>query len=237
MKTVLITGATSGVGRAIALKFAENGYRVLALGRNEAALVELASIKNIDPMRLELTDVEACKAALKDIDIDILINNAGIMPPLQAFWEAEQADIDVAIATNFSAHVALTRCVLPGMTARNRGHVIFTGSTAGHAAFPNMAVYCATKAAIGAFAQALRLDVADFGVRVSEIVAGRIETNLYQDILAKEKREAMYSDGLAVQPAEVAEMVFSVVKLPSTVTVSRFDIVPTRQTISTSKIK
>lgn len=237
MDTALVTGATSGVGRAIALNLAREGYEVLALGRNAAALDDLGRTPGITPIRVELTDRETLREVLGSTPIDVLVNNAGIAPPLGAFQDAEQADIDAAIAVNFSAQVALTRMVVPGMCQRGRGHVFFTGSTAGHAAFPNMALYCATKAAIGGFAQALRLDVAESGVRVTEIVAGRIETNLYRDILPEEKRAAMYAGRTAVQPEDVAGMLNTVLAMPPSVDVSRFDIVPTRQAVATSDLK
>lgn len=235
MSTALITGATSGVGRAIALALADSGHHVLALGRNADALADLAQAPIITPLAIDLTDYASLQTSLADKQIDILVNNAGIMPPLSPFHTAQQADLDAAIAVNFAAQIALTRLVAPGMVARGHGHILFTGSTAGHAPFPNMAIYCATKAGIGGFAQALRLDLAEHGVRVTEIVAGRVETNLYRDILSEEKREAMYARGTAVQPKDVADIVLAVLALPLSVDVSRFDIVPTRQSVATGK--
>lgn len=226
MDTALVTGATSGIGRAIALKLAQQGCRVLAMGRKAEALEELAVHASITPISADLMDREAVRKAIADTPIDILVNNAGIMPPMEAFQEASQDDIDAAIAVNFSSQVTLTHLLVPGMCLRGHGHVFFTGSTAGHAAFPRMAVYCATKAAIGSFAQALRLDVAACGVHVTEIVAGRVETNLYSNILPEEKRAAMYVGHAAVQPQDVAEMLSSVLAMPPSVDVPRFDIAP-----------
>ncbi|MBZ9575605.1 SDR family oxidoreductase [Halomonas coralii] len=228
----MVTGATSGVGRAIATRLAHEDYRVLAMGRNADAFESLSIDPNIVPVPAELTDREALRTALQGEELDVLVNNAGVMPPLGAFQEADQADIDTAIAVNFSAQVALTRLVVGEMCKRGRGHVFFTGSTAGHVAVANMAIYCATKAAIGGFAQALRLDLSTHGVRVTEIVAGRVETNLYREILSEEKRSQMYADKSAVQPGDVAEMIVAVLGLPEAVDVSRFDIVPTRSVSS-----
>jgi NADP-dependent 3-hydroxy acid dehydrogenase YdfG len=228
MKTALVTGATSGVGRAIARNLARDGIRVLAVGRDTDSLAELAATAGIEPLLLDLRDLKKTGATLPYQKVDILINNAGIMPPLGSFHEAEQHDIDAAISINFAAQVALTRLLVPGMVERGNGHVIFTGSVAGHAALANMAVYCATKAALSGFAQALRLDLADHGVRVTEIVAGRIESNLYRGLLPEEQRKAMYAGGVAVQPSDVASMVRAILELPHTVDVSRFDILPAR---------
>ncbi|GAB4578582.1 MAG: SDR family oxidoreductase [Anaerolineales bacterium] len=237
MSIALVTGATSGIGRAIAYALASGGHHVLALGRNAEGLAELAKNSRITPLAVELTDRAAVQQALAKVEVDILVNNAGMMPPLGPFHTAQQEDIDTTIAANFVAQVAVTRLIVPGMIARQRGHIFFTGSTAGHTAFPNMAVYCATKFAIRGFAQALRLDLADHGIRVTEIVAGRVETNLYLNILSEEKRKAMYANDSAAQPKDVADMVLAVLALPQSVDVTRFDILPTRQSVATTQLK
>lgn len=237
MATALVTGASSGVGRAIALALAGAGWQVLALGRDRARLAEIGNHAGIVPVVLDMADREGLAALVGEHRIGLLVNNAGMMPPLAPFHETDQADLDAAIAINLTAQIALTRLVVPGMVARGAGHVFFTGSTAGHAAFPNMAAYCATKAGLGGFAQALRLDLAPHGVRVTEIVAGRIETGLYRDILSDEARAAMYEGRSAVQPEDVARMVLAVHALPPSVDVSRFDIIPTRQTVPSGQQK
>ncbi|GKW48739.1 SDR family oxidoreductase [Halomonas sp. NCCP-2165] len=237
MSKALVTGATSGVGHAIAIELARQGHQVMALGRNAEVLARLRHDHGITPVAADLTDREAVHQALDAVEIDILVNNAGMMPPLGAFQDADPVDTERAITINFSAQVALTHLIVPGMCRRGHGHVFFTGSTAGHTAVAKMAVYCATKAAIGSFAQALRLDVADHGVRVTEIVAGRIETNLYRDILPEDTRAAMYAGHSAVQPENVAEMINAVLAMPATVDVSRFDIVPTRKVAAAGQQK
>lgn len=237
MRTALVTGATSGLGRAIALALAEAGHRVLAVGRNRPELDALAAIANIVPVDLDIRDRAALTERLEGEEIDILVNNAGIMPPLVAFDEMETEAIDAAIGVNLTAGIVLTGLVVRGMRQRGRGHVFFTGSTAGHAAFPRLAVYGATKAALGAFADGLRLDMAPHGIKVTEIVAGRIETNLYSKLLSAEMRAAMYAGGTAVQPDDVASMILAILALPETANVSRFDIVPTRQATATGAVK
>ncbi len=164
METALVTGATSGIGYAMAVALARSGRRVLAVGRQANALARLAEIANIEPTPLDILDRSALEQRLRDEPIDILVNNAGVMPPLTPFDEATLEFIDAAIAVNLTASVYLTRLVAPGMRARRRGHIFFTGSTAGHAAFPRLAIYGATKAAIGAFAEGLRLDMAPYGI-------------------------------------------------------------------------
>lgn len=234
MKQALVTGATSGIGRAIAYSLRNDGYDVVAIGRQPDALQELATA-GIRTLAVDLSDRKQIVHAVAGLNPDVLVNNAGVMPPLSNFCDMAEADIDHAIAVNISSAIALTRAVAPGMRQRGSGHIFFTGSTAGHAPFPNMAVYCATKSAIGGFAQALRLDMAPFGVRVTEIVAGRVETGLYRNILPEDTRAAMYANNSAVQPADVAEMVLATLALPPSVDVSRFDILPTHQATSTGK--
>lgn len=224
-----MTGATSGVGRATVMHLVHKGYEVYALGRNTEALAQMREEKGITTFEVDLTDTRAVEQMLGSLEVDILVNNAGMMPPLGAFQNANPIDIERAIAVNFVAQVALTRLLVPGMCRRGEGHVFFTGSTAAHTAVANMAVYCATKSALSGFAQALRLDVADHGVRVTEIVAGRIETCLYRDTLTEDKRAALYAGGISVQPEHVADMISAVLDLPWSVNVSRFDIVPARQ--------
>jgi 3-hydroxy acid dehydrogenase/malonic semialdehyde reductase len=214
--TAFITGATSGIGRAIAVKLGEAGYDVYAVGRSRAALKELrASRSAITPVAVDVTDRKALEAVVKDLHIDVLINNAGMMPPLGNFADMKIADIEATLELNLSAAILLTRLVVPQMRDRSAGHILFTGSSAAHAA-------------IAGFAASLRADLSPYGIRVTEIVAGRVETPLYKDILDAKARAAMYAGNVAVQPEDVAEMVAAVLALPFRADVTRFDIMPTR---------
>ena len=215
----------------MAIALSDAGYDVYAVGRSQAALKALqAERPGIVPIAVDVTDREALEAVVADLTIDVLINNAGIMPPLGNFADMKIADIDTALEVNLSAAILLTRLVVPQMRERQAGHVLFTGSSAGHAAFPNVAVYSATKAAIAGFATALRADLSPYGIRVTEIVPGRVETQLYEDILDAKTRAAMYADNIAVQPEDVARMVVALLGLPAWADVTRFDIMPTRPT-------
>lgn len=230
MKTAFVTGATSGIGRAIALAMARTGYTVYAIGRSQSALEELRALESgIQPIAVDVTDREALEAVVSGLDIDVLVNNAGQMPPLGNFADMDIKDVDAALEVNLSAVIVLTRLVAPRMRERGSGHILFMGSSAGHGAFPNVAVYSATKAGIAGFAAGLRVDLSPHGVRVTEIVPGRVETALYKDILDARTREAMYATKV-VQPEDIAHMVLAVLSLPEWADVSRFDIVPTRPT-------
>lgn len=232
----IVTGATSGIGRAIALALKAAGHDVVAFGRRKEALAELQA-QGLRTRAVDLADRAALVSALAGLEPDILVNNAGMMPRLAPFCDLAGDEIDRAVAVNLGSVLAMTRAVAPGMCDRGRGHIFFTGSTAGHAPFANLALYCATKAAVGGFAQALRLDLAPHGVRVTEIVAGRVETGLYRDLLPDEARAAMYANASAVQPGDVAAMVTAVLDLPPHVDVARFDILPTHQATATGTRK
>jgi NADP-dependent 3-hydroxy acid dehydrogenase YdfG len=139
--TALITGATSGIGRAMAVALSEAGYDVYAMGRNEAALKRLqGEHPRIVPVAMDVTDRDGLEALLADLVVDVLINNAGMMPPLGNFADMKIADIDTTLEVNLSAAILLTRLVVPRMRERRSGHIVFTGSSAAHAAFPNVAV-------------------------------------------------------------------------------------------------
>lgn len=231
MTTAFITGATSGIGRAMAIALGDAGYEVYAVGRSKAALEELRAARpGITPIAVDVTDREALEAVVADLAIDVLVNNAGVMPPLGNFADMAMSDIDATLEVNLSSAIVLTRLVVPRMRERRSGHILFTGSVAGHAPFANIAVYSATKAAIGGFAASLRADLSPYGIRVTEIVAGRVETGLYKDILDAEARAAMYGGDPVVQPEDVAKMVVAVLALPASANIARFDIVPTRPT-------
>ena len=203
--TVLITGANSGIGLEFAKQYAAKGWSVIATHRRDDTPDTLKALvqqhKNVRVEKMDVTDraqINALAKKLAGTPIDVLINNAGIMPPLGNFADMRIADIDTALEVNVSAAILLTRLVVPQMRERQSGHILFTGSSAAHAAFPNVAVYSATKAAIAGFAAALRADLSPFGIRVTEIVPGRVETQLYKDILDAETRAAMYAGNVAV---------------------------------------
>jgi NADP-dependent 3-hydroxy acid dehydrogenase YdfG len=223
--TALVTGGSSGIGRAIAERLAADGVDVLALGRTTERVAEVDAIAGVTGITLDITDHAAVADAIGDRDIDVLVCNAGVVEPLGPVHEADAADAVRAIGVNLTAHVALVHAVLPRMVAAGSGHVLVTGSTAGHAPVAGMAVYAATKAALGMFAQSLRLEVAPLGVRVTELVVGRTETDLYRDALSAEGRAAMY-DGTFVQPQDVAATVAAVLAAPAHVDIGRVDVLP-----------
>ena len=186
-KIILITGATSGIGLACARKFAENGDKLILTGRNEHRLAEVRKElvdKGTQVMTLAF-DVRDQMKAKRYIDelpeewqqIDVLVNNAGLALGLEPEYQGNPEDWETMIDTNIKGLLTMTRLVVPSMVARNCGHVINVGSVAGDAAYAGGNVYCATKAAVKALSDGLRIDVADTAVRVTNLKPGLVETN------------------------------------------------------------
>ena len=229
MDRVLVTGATSGIGRAIAEALQAAGYAVTATGRNAEALADLrASCPGVETLCLNLSDRAAVAEAMEGRTFEVLLNNAGVMPKPGPFDSMAQDDIDQTVEVNLSAVLSLTQLLIPQMRARKSGHVIFTGSSAAHAPGANFAVYAATKAAIAAFATALRAEVSPDGIRITELVPGRVETALYAGVISDDARAATYAGGGSLQPSDIAEVVLAVLRLPPHANVTRLDIMPTR---------
>jgi NADP-dependent 3-hydroxy acid dehydrogenase YdfG len=186
-KLVLITGATSGIGLGCARKFAENGDRLILTGRNEQRLAEISqelSDKGTKVMTLtfDVRDREAAKKCINNLPtewraIDVLVNNAGLALGLEPEYEGSLEDWETMIDTNIKGLLTMIRLVVPGMVDRNHGHIINIGSVAGDAAYAGGNVYCATKAAVKALSDGLRIDVANTAIRVTNLKPGLVETN------------------------------------------------------------
>ena len=186
-KVVLITGATSGIGLACARKFAENGDRLILTGRNETRLADIKkelTEKGSDVLTLTF-DVRDREKTVKMIEslpaewqeVDVLVNNAGLALGLEPEYEGNPDDWETMIDTNIKGLLTMTRLVVPDMVKRNRGHIINVGSVAGDAAYAGGNVYCATKAAVKALSDGLRIDVANTAIRVTNLKPGLVETN------------------------------------------------------------
>lgn len=186
-KVVLITGATSGIGLGCARKFAANGDRLILTGRNEQRLAEISNElagkgTQVYTLAFDVRDREAARKAIDSLpaewqQIDVLVNNAGLALGLEPEYEGCMDDWETMIDTNVKGLLTMTRLVVPAMVARNRGHIINVGSVAGDAAYAGGNVYCATKAAVKALSDGLRIDVANTAVRVTNLKPGLVETN------------------------------------------------------------
>ena len=186
-KIVLITGATSGIGLACARKFAENGDRPILTGRNEQRLDEIRKEltekgRDVLTLAFDVRDREQATKSIEELpaewrEIDVLVNNAGLALGLEPEYEGNLDDWETMIDTNVKGLLTMTRLVVPGMVERNRGHIINVDSVAGDAAYAGGNVYCATKAAVKALSDGLRIDVANTAVRVTNLKPGLVETN------------------------------------------------------------
>lgn len=229
-RTAVVTGATSGIGQATVVKLRELGLTVYAVGRNEAALQGLAADCGAVPVRADVRDTAAIVAGLAGVEVDILINNAGILSTRATFHEIDPAEIDAMIDINLKAPMHLTRAFLPGMVSRRRGHLIYIGSSGGQAPYPSMAAYGPSKAGLSLFCDNLRCDLLGTSVRVSEIVPGRVQTELYRTAIADNQAQALLYDGYRpIQPSHIATIIANVIELPTFVDVARVEVFPTDQ--------
>jgi len=231
-KTVLITGASSGIGRATAIAFAREGARLLVCARRLEPLQELqqtltaAGAPAVRTFQLDVqkrADVEAAIASLPADwrDIDILVNNAGLSRGLAKLHEDDPQNWEEMIDTNVKGLLYVTKSVVPGMVARGRGHVINLGSTAAYITYANGAVYCASKAAEKSISEGLKIDLMGTPVRVTSIDAGMVETNFSNvRFRGDEERAAkVYQNITPLQPEDVAEAIVWAASRPAHVNI------------------
>ena len=241
-KIVLITGATSGIGEACARQFAEAGASILLCARRVDVLNQLAK-QLIDQygvavhvFKLDVSQSHAVEAAFAALPkewqkIDILINNAGLAAGLETIQAGEIADWEVMIDTNIKGLLYVTKAVLPKMVERDVGHIINIGSIAGHQIYAKGAVYCATKHAVNALSQGLRLDLSGTKIRVSTVDPGAVETNFsVVRFRGDSKRAASVYEGMEPLTAnDIANAVLYCATRPPHVNVSEIIIMPTDQ--------
>jgi NADP-dependent 3-hydroxy acid dehydrogenase YdfG len=236
-QTALVTGASSGIGRAIAQRLVKDGLHVYALGRDAEALDALATECNVTPIAIDLQDTTPLRDLFERTEIDVVVNNAGLLPALAKFAESELADIERMIDINLRAPLNLAHMALAGMIKRKRGHLFFIGSSAGRFPHPNTAVYGATKAGISMFCDSLRCDLLGTKVRVTEVAPGRVQTSLYRTALGPEgANEKLYDAYRSIQPENIAELIATALSLPDAVDVSRMEVFPTDQAAGGSQI-
>ena len=241
-KTVLITGASSGIGQACARAFAAAGSRLVLAARRRDRLDALASELDTEvlPLALDVRDRAAVEAAVEGLPeewaaIDVLVNNAGLAAGWGPVVENDPSDWDRMIDTNVRGLFDVTRVVARGMVARGSGHVINVGSIAGLMPYANGAVYCATKAAVDAFTKALRMDLLGTGVRVSSIDPGLVETEFSIVRFGGDRdRAAQVYRGLEPLTADdVAEAVVWMADRPKHVTAAQLVLLSSDQASAT----
>ncbi len=245
-QTVLVTGATSGIGCATAARFAASGARVVLVGRRAERLAELAATfgERVHGLVLDVRDHDGVMTALAELpeafrNIDVLVNNAGLALGLASLETINFDDCTRMLETNCAAVLSMTRAVLPAMRERNRGHIVHMGSIASHVAYPGGNVYCATKAFVHQLSQSMKADLAGTGVRVTCIEPGMVETEFSEVRFGgdKEKAASVYRGMKALTPEDVAEAVFWCVSLPAHVNVNLIELMPTAQGFGPTIVK
>jgi NADP-dependent 3-hydroxy acid dehydrogenase YdfG len=230
MKTALVTGASSGIGEAIARILAENNYNLIICGRRKERLLdlktELSKMVDVDFLVFDVRDRAEVKAVLEpvvgDRDIDVLINNAGNAHGMAPIHEGDLDDWDAMIDGNVKGLLYVSKLVIPQMVARNNGHIINIGSIAGKEVYPNGNVYCASKHAVDAINNGMRMDLINHGIKVSQISPGLVETEFSKvRFKGDSKRAATVYDGLeALQAKDIAEVAIFMLSRPDHVNIS-----------------
>lgn len=244
-KTVLITGATSGIGEGCARKFAAMGSNLILNGRNIEKLNQLkeelpALGVEVLTLPFDVRDRAAMRAAIDSLQgpwqqIDVLINNAGLVIGVDKEFEGNLDEWDIVLDTNIKALLSMTRMIVPGMVARGRGHIINIGSIAGDAAYPGGSVYCATKAAVKALSDGLRIDLVDTPLRVTNIKPGMVETNFTVVRYRGDKQRAddFYRGIRPLTGDDIAEVVYYAASAPEHVQIAEVLVMPTHQATGT----
>ena len=239
MKTVCITGATSGFGKAMATRFANEGWRLVVTGRREDRLQELVAELAPAPVLSLCFDVrdnaqvKQAFAALPEefATIDVLVNNAGLALGLDPAYSCDLDDWETMIDTNIKGLLYVTRALLPGMVERKTGHVFNLGSIAGTYPYPGANVYGSTKAFVEQFSKNLRADLHGTGIRVTNIEPGLAESE-FSIVRFKgdtDKAAKVYEGCTPLYPNDIAEIVFWATTLPAHVNVNTLEVMPTCQ--------
>ncbi len=239
---MLVTGASTGFGAAIARRFAAEGARVIAAARRAGRLAELTAEfgSSVLPVKLDVRDRAAVNQAIADLplefaDVDILVNNAGVAKGLQPAQQADVDDWDQMIDTNCKGLVYCTRAVLPGMVTRGRGHVINMGSVAGSYPYPGGNAYGGTKAFVHQFSLNLRSDLHGTGVRVTCVepgLAGGTEFSVVRFQGDKDKADAVYAGTQPLTAGDIAEAVYWAASLPAHVNINTIELMPVAQSFA-----
>jgi NADP-dependent 3-hydroxy acid dehydrogenase YdfG len=241
-KILFVTGATAGFGKAIAIKFAAAGFSIIINGRRldrlEALKKELESTYSVAVFisSFDIRNREAVKTAIESLPeewkaIDILVNNAGLAAGLSSIQEGVIDDWDTMIDTNLKGLLYVTRAISPLLIARGKGHIINIGSIAGKYVYPNGNVYCATKHAVNALNEAMRIDLLPHGIKVTGIHPGAAETefSLVRFKGDAERAKKIYEGFTPLAAEDIAETVFYCCSLPAHYCINDLVITPITQ--------
>ena len=241
-KTAMITGATSGIGKATAQILASNGYDLIITGRRGELLDELASNIRLETQAevvslcFDVRDLNQVENAVNSLtgkwkNIDLLVNNAGLAVGLEPVHSGDTDDWERMIDTNVKGLLYVSRFITPGMVARQSGHIINLSSIAGHQAYPNGAAYCGTKHAVEAITKAMRIELLPFGIKVSAISPGMVDTefSLVRFKGDAQKAENVYKGLTPLYANDIAESILYMASRPKHVNIDEMIIMPTDQ--------
>lgn len=241
-RNVFITGASSGIGKATAYKFAEHGDNLILCARRKEKLNEIAQdLKNkwrshVTIYELDVTDYNAVEKVVNDLEkndikIDILVNNAGLASGLDKFQDSSIEDIEKMININLKGLLYVTRKIIPQMVGKNSGHIINMGSTAGIYAYEKAAVYCSSKAAVKTLSDGIRIDVIDTDIKITTIQPGIVQTDFSEVRFHgdKEKASKIYEGIEALLPEDIADTVLYVANQPKRVQITDVTIMANQQ--------
>ncbi|MHA7841994.1 MAG: SDR family NAD(P)-dependent oxidoreductase [Winogradskyella sp.] len=242
-KTALITGATSGIGRATAHEFAKHGINLILCGRRQQRLDSiqktLSKQTEVYTLNFDVRDKEKTLKAIASLppefqNIDVLINNAGNAHGLDPIQDGSLDDWDAMMDINVKGLLYVSKAIIPGMTERQSGHIINIGSSAGKEVYPNGNVYCGSKHAVLAITEGMRIDLNPFGIKVSVVNPGLVETEFSQ-VRFKGGKQAdnVYKGYKALQPEDVAEVIYFAVSRPAHVNIADVLMFCTAQANST----
>ncbi|MDO7873921.1 SDR family NAD(P)-dependent oxidoreductase [Hymenobacter sp. ASUV-10] len=247
MKTAFVTGASSGIGRATAVALAGAGFQLVISGRRrerlEALAAELAGVP-VYILVFDVRDRAAVDAAVTDLPaefqaIEVLINNAGGAHGLNPIQAGDPADWDQMLDSNVRGLLNVTHALLPGMTARQRGFILNVGSVAGHEAYANGNVYCASKAAVAMLTKTMRLDLLPLGIKVAEVNPGAVETEFSQVRFKGDAARAakVYEGFEPLRAEDVAEIIVFMVTRPARVTIAEVLVLAGAQGAATTIVR
>ena len=249
-KTALVTGATSGIGKATAQILAKNNYKIILCGRREDRLIELknelSAFTEVCTLSFDVRDKKAVFESINSLPkefskIDVLINNAGNAHGLDSIQNGDLDDWDAMIDINVKGLLYVSKAIIAKMIEQKSGHIINIGSIAGKEVYPNGNVYCASKHAVDALNQAMRIDLNPYGIRVGGIHPGAVETE-FSEVRFKgdsEKAANVYKGFEPLRAEDIADIIHFVISRPYYVNIADLLVLPTAQASATvmNKVK
>lgn len=245
-KIACISGATSGIGQATAWRLSKEGYQVIITGRRKARLEALSQEitqqtgQPAMPLAFDIRQRAAVEQAVQQLPaewlpIDVLVNNAGLARGLSPIQDGNIDDWEEMLDTNVKGLLYLSRAIMPMMKERQHGHIVNIGSTAGKEVYPKGNVYTASKHAVDAISKAMRMDLLPFGIRVTQVCPGLVETEFSKVRFHGDtaRAEQVYEGFEALRPEDIADLVAFAVSRPAHVNINDLVVMPTAQASST----